>query len=377
MTKILFYTDTPIYGGAERHMLLLARKLNPEKFQVSLACSNYKALNEWANQWKGFGFKVYRLKVAHKHDPRHIFQLKKILKEEQPEVVHNHLWNPGSCRYSFSAINKKTTKIVSTEHDPFPLKNLKNSLKKGYLKKTDHTIMVSEPNKEMWIKLYPFIKNKTSVVHNGIDIQAFEKHLIHFSTQDKTKIRTKHFKANSDNFVILTVAALHPRKGLDTLIKSFTKTGEAFPKAKLIITGEGPQRPTLEKLIKKLSLDNKVVLTGQQENIPYLMKSADMFVLPSDKEAFGLVLLEAMTTGLPIIASNVGGIPDIIKNNKNGILVNPGNADELSEKMIKLITNKALREKLAYVGHHDVKEFDAEIMAKKTAQIYNHVMNNK
>lgn len=376
MIKILFHTDTPIYGGAERHMLLLATKLNPEKFQVALACSNYKSLNVWCAQWKAAGFTVHRLKVAHKHDPRHIFQLKKVLKIEQPDIVHNHLWNPGSCRYTFSAINKKTTKIVSTEHDPFPLKGLKNSLKKRYLAKTDHTIMVSEPNRLMWIKQYPFIKNKISTIHNGIDTDSFEKLLIHFSAQDRAKTRTNNFKADSQSFVILSVAALHPRKGLDTLIKSFPKILEEFPDARLALCGEGPERKNLEKLIKKLSLHNHVVLLGFHDNIPFLMKSADMFVLPSVKEAFGLVLLEAMASGLPIIASRTGGITDII-DNKNGILVEPGDKEQLATKIIELIANKPLREKLAYVGHHDVKKFDAEIMAKKTGHIYTQVMNSQ
>lgn len=374
MKKILFYTDTPIHGGAERHMLLLAKNLNKEKYRVSLVCSNYKQLNEWCKQWEEAGLNVHRLKVLHKHDPRHHTQLKKLLTQEKPDLLHVHLWNPGGCRYAFSAIDKRTTKLIATEHDPFPLSGLKKKIKKGCIKKTDHTITVSSANFQLLLKLYPELKGSVEAVHNGIDLQAFDASLLHFSTQHRDKLREQLFCATVEDFVILSIAELHPRKGLTYLIEAFNKVEKKEPKTRLVIVGEGPQRKILEKLIKKLRLDEKVVLTGKQDNIPQILKSANLFVLASVKEAFGLVFLEAMAAQLPIIATEVGGVPEIIENRKSGVLVPPQEWDTLATTIMEVMENNALMQKLAYVGHHRVKEFDAKEMVRKTENIYDTVL---
>lgn len=376
MQKIFFYTDTPIHGGAERHMLLLAKNLSREKYNISLVCSGYKQLNEWCKQWKEAGLTVHRLRVAHKHDPRHHLQLKKLLRKEEPHLMHIHLWNPGGCRYAFSAIDKQTTKLISTEHDPFPLAGLKKSIKKKCLKKTDQTIAVSDANKELCLKLYPELKGKISTVHNGIDLETFERPLRMFSTQHRDQLREKLFHASSDEFVILTVAELHPRKGLKYLVEAFAQIQQQEPKTKLVIVGEGPERKTLEKLIKKLQMEDTVILTGKQENIPQILKSAQLFVLPSVKEAFGLVLLEAMAAQLPIIATKVGGIPEIVEDGKSGNLVEPANYHALAEHIMKIMESNALMQKLAYMGHHRVKNFDLKEMVRKTENIYDTVLSS-
>lgn len=374
MKKILFYTDTPIHGGAERHMLQLATHLPKNKYSIELACSNYKQLNSWCKEWTTAGFKVHRVKVAHKHDPRTLFQLKKILKSTDPDLLHLHLWNPGGCRYAFSAVDKRSTKLISTEHDPFPISKLKKGIKKKALKKTDHTITVSDTNKKLMLKLYPEVKGKISTVHNGIDLDQFDKSIITFSTQAKDKVREKIFKAAHDDFIILTIAELHPRKGLSYLIEAFKKIQEQKTKTKLVIVGKGPQKAKLEKLIKKLELSDSVILAGHQDEIPQILKSADLFVLPSVKEAFGLVLLEAMAAQLPIIATEVGGIPEIIQNHKSGELVPPQDYEALADKILAVMSNNALMQKLAYMGHHRVKTFDITEMVRKTENIYDTIL---
>ncbi|MEZ4086973.1 MAG: glycosyltransferase, partial [Candidatus Gracilibacteria bacterium] len=164
------------------------------------------------------------------------------------------------------------------------------------------------------LKMYPEVKGKISTIHNGIDLQQFDQSIIRFSTQAKDKIREQIFQADHDDFIILTIAELHPRKGLNYLIEAFKTIQEQKPKTKLVIVGKGPQKAKLEKLIKKLELSDSVVLAGHQDDIPQILKSANLFVLPSVKEAFGLVLLEAMAAQLPIIATEVGGIPEIVQN---------------------------------------------------------------
>jgi glycosyltransferase involved in cell wall biosynthesis len=245
--------------------------------------------------------------------------------------------------------------------------------KKKALKKTDCTITVSDANRELLVKLYPDVEPRIVTIHNGIDLEHFEKQLLHFSSQKKAKIRSDLMKTGQNDFVITSVAALHPRKGLKHLIEAFAEIKKEAPQAKLVIVGEGPQRKELVEFIKKSGVVHEVMLLGKQENIPEILKSSDLFVLPSVKEAFGIAVLEAMAAQLPIIASGVGGIPEIIKNNKSGLLVEPGNTEALKTGIQELMKNQPLSQKLAFVGHHEVKNFDVKTMARKTEAIYDGV----
>lgn len=374
MKKVFFYTDTPIFGGAERQMLLLAQNLQKEKYIPSLICSNYESLEPMMEAWKNSGFDVYKLNVMHKHDPRHFFQMNKLLKIENPDLLHIHLWNPGSCRYAFLSAPENLP-IVTTEHDPFPLKGMKKMLKVKYLEKTSETITVSDSNKELMISEYPEFESDITTVHNGIDLEYFEKSIVHMTSQEKNKIRHHVLKADQKDRVILSIAALHPRKGLDYLLEAMPAVLEKFPDAKLAIVGEGPQKKDLQKIISRLKIDHRVMLLGYQEDIPKLLKCVEIFVLPSITEAFGLVLLEAMAAQLPILSTKAGGIPEIIQHMKSGLLVEPGNTQELTDGLNELLRNSALSQKIAFVGLHHVKEFSARSMAEKTQAVYDKVLS--
>lgn len=374
MKKIFFYTDTPIFGGAERQMLLLAQNLNKGKYVPSLICSKYESLQPMVDAWKTSGFEVHQLNVMHKHDPRHYFQMRTFLRNKKPDLLHIHLWNPGSCRYAFLA-SPEDLPIITTEHDPFPLKGMKKMLKVKYLEKTSETITVSESNRQLMISEYPEFENDITTVHNGIDLDNFEKSILHLTSQEKNKIRHHILKADQKDRVVLCIAALHPRKGLNYLLEAMPDVLEKFPNVKLAIVGEGPQKKELQKIISRLKIDHHVMLLGHQEDIYKLLKCVEIFVLPSITEAFGLVLLEAMAAQLPILSTQTGGIPEIVQHMKSGLLVKPGNVQELTDGLNELLRNNALSQKIAFVGHHRVKEFSAQSMAERTAAVYDKVLS--
>ena len=98
--NIVFYTDTPLLGGAENQMYLLCKFLDKKKYNITLICSGYKRLDDWVKKSKNENINVIRLNVAHKHDPRHYFQLKEYLRHHPVDLMHIHVWNPASCRYA-------------------------------------------------------------------------------------------------------------------------------------------------------------------------------------------------------------------------------------------------------------------------------------
>lgn len=355
-------------------MFLLAKFLNKEKFNPILACSSYPQLDKWCENFEKEGIKVIRIAVKHKHDPRNFFHLKKILKDEKIDILHIHVWNPASGRYAFLAANSCKVPIITTEHDPFKLSFLKNLFKKSTLKKVQTIITVSENNQKILQKLYPEHKKKIKVIHNGIDTVWWQSQLLRFTDEDRKKIKKQVFLANENTLIIISIAELHERKGLKYLIEAIPIVAKKYPETKLVIIGEGKDRKNLENLIKKLKIENHVLLAGKQKEIPKLLKSSDIFVLPSLREAFGLVILEAMITGIPAIGSKVGGIPEIVKNGENGLLVEPKNSEKLTYILTELIAQQKKRQKFASAGPKTVlKKFTAKKMAEGYEREYSKI----
>lgn len=374
MKKILLYTDTVFSGGAELQMFLLAKFLDKTKFEPILVCSNYRELDKWCLNFQGEGTKVYRLAVKSKHDPKHYFQLKKIIKEEHPDILHAHIWNPASGRYAYLAAQSTKIPFIITEHDPFKLSPLKDFFKKRFLKYVTKIVAISNNNKKLLSELYPEHKQKITVINNGLDITWWQSQLLRFTDEDLKHIKREIFHCKENTLIVTAVAELHERKGIKYLINAAPEVIKKFPNTKFIIIGDGPARTDYENLIKKLDLKNSIHLTGRQKEIPKLLKSSNIFVLPSIREGFGMVNLEAMITPLPIIATKAGGIPEVVEDGTTGILVNTESSEELAKALEKLISDPNLREKFALAGHSRViKNFDAKKMAKEYENLYDKI----
>ncbi len=366
MKKVLFYTDTPLIGGTEEHMMLLARYLPKDTYKVTLACSAFKNLNRWCQRFMNEGLEVQRIPVAHKHDPRHFFYLKKII--PQFDLVHLHLWNPGSCRYAYGAVGSKP--LVVTEHDPFVLSGVKGWLKNISTKKVGAIIVASEASKSEVLKQHPKAEGKIKLIYNGIDTKEWIKES---EVEDRDALRNELFNAGENACVILCAGELHERKGQKYLIEAFKKLAPSFPHMKLAFAGSGGQ----EIAYKKMSYEyrDRVLFLGRIKNLAPVMKAADIFVLPSRREAFGLVLLEAACSKLPIIASNVGGIREIITDGVTGSLVEPENAEALANTLAGTIQHYDTALQMAEHAFNKVtSEFDARLMAEKTAAVYDSLL---
>lgn len=366
MKQILFYTDTPLLGGAENQMYLLAKFLPQERFQVTLACSNYQNLNGWCQQFMDLGIQVQRLRVLHKHDPRHFFYLQKLV--PQFDLLHLHIWNPASCRYALAASRK--IPVVVTEHDPFPLKGLKGWLKKKLIQHVQAIIVCSQAAKNIVCEQDASCESKVNIIPNGIDIEEFRKEA---RLASRMEFRRSILGNELNRKIILCVAELHERKGQKYLIDAVSRLSQNFPDIKLVLIGEGSSRKYYEKLARPLG--NLVMFLGRRRDVGKLMAASDIFVLPSVREAFGIVLLEASVAGIPVVASNIGGIPEIIDDGVTGILVPPNNAEELTQALQKYLENPSLASKLASAAQKKVsEEFHAQAMAMKTAEVYDAIL---
>jgi glycosyltransferase involved in cell wall biosynthesis len=224
------------------------------------------------------------------------------------------------------------------------------------LRDADAIIALTE---DMRIKLKEISSREIFVVPNGIDLDQF-------NNMFSNVLKEEDFKK------IICVGRFHPIKGHQYLIKAMKRVHDEIADAVLILIGDGEERERLEALSIKLDIQKSVQFTGEvpHEQIHSHMHQADIFVLPSISEGFPSVILEAMACGLPIVASRVGGIPDIITNDTNGYLVEVKDSNDLANKMIILLQDDVLRKKISDNNRLLVKKYSWENVIFELEKIY-------
>ncbi len=226
------------------------------------------------------------------------------------------------------------------------------------LKSLTNIIVAAPPMRDILINK---TKAKIYIIPNGIDLKY---------VRDITSKSIGHP-------CILYVGRLTKRKGVDILLKAIPMIKDLIPNILLYIIGEGPQDNELKEIVKDLNIDNNVKFLGfvsEEEKYSYY-KHVDICIIPSIDEPFGIVLLEAMACGKPIVASNVGGIPFVVEDGKTGILVKPGDVDILAEKIIMLLQSEELREQMGMAGKEKTANFSWQVIAEQTVKIYKDLIN--
>lgn len=214
-------------------------------------------------------------------------------------------------------------------------------------------------------------EEKIEVIYNGVDLSRFNPAKI----ESKTRPRRRH------DLVITTVGQIYPRKGFKYLINAMREVVKKFPKVQLQIVGEDPtkdqrNRRMLKRRVEQLGLGEKVSFLGYRRDIPKILAQTDVFVLPSLEEPFGRVIVEAMAMELPVVATRVGGIPEIVVAGETGFLVEPGDSNALSQKIIQLLQDADLRMKMGKRGRERVEEnFSLQQHLHQMRAVYAKLMN--
>ncbi|MGB9911194.1 MAG: glycosyltransferase family 4 protein [Microgenomates group bacterium] len=234
------------------------------------------------------------------------------------------------------------------------------------LKRASHILAISQSTKKDIVNFYKIPPEKITVAYPGVS-KNFPQ------TVSDSKIKKIKEKYKIKNRYILFLSTLKPSKNIEGLLEAF-KIFKNLKKEKtinLVITGrKGWLFEKIFKKVQELRLEKEVIFTDfvKEEEIPFLMKGAEVFVLPSFWEGFGIPVLEAMSLGVPVVASNVGSLPEVV--NKAGILVNPYKPEEITYGIIKALENK---EKLIKLGYQQVKKFDWQKTAQKIIKVLERV----
>lgn len=351
MIKIIEVIADASLSGAPKHVLIVAKGINRKKFQTVVICPN-GWLSIKLNEIK---IKNHQINLKSFSDISSVSKLRKIINTEKPDIVHLHGIRAGWLGYlSLLGLNNK---IIYTEHLYTKDYHLKNSIREkiqlaGLKKIANRADLIITPSNAVKGFLEKITKNKIIMIPNGL--ADFYK---------KSRIKT----GNTLGFV----GSLNHQKGLENLIEAMGIVAKSYPRVLLEVIGSGPLERNLKLKIKREKLTNNIKLIGSVADIgPYLAKWK-FLVVPSISESFGQVVLEAAMFSKPVIATLVGGLPEVIKDNKTGILVEKNNIGDLSKAITRLINNSKLASKLGLSARKNyLKLYTEKIMVNKIENEY-------
>lgn len=212
--------------------------------------------------------------------------------------------------------------------------------------------------------------SKVHIIPNGVDISRFNPSI-------SGKMIRKRLGIGPDEHVVLTISRFHPKKGHAFLVKAIPMVLKEFPDTKFVLCGEGPEKQTIINMVKSLGLFKNVLFAGfiDEKEKPMYYAAADVFALPSLVEGAPIVILEALASGKPLVASRTGNIPELVRDGVSGILVNPQDTVQIAKAIIRYLENPSLREIGGITGREEiVKNYSWETIAKKTLALYERLL---
>ena len=392
MRICLFSTSFfPKIGGAEFVIHYLAKYLTKLGHEVTVLVPKYRKIKEEIE----CNYNIHRYRLL----PRLLFLeptlMAHLLLEKlftKFDILHCHFaYPPGYCGIKLKKILKIPVVVTLHGADIQKMPEIEYGIRlnpeidkkvKYTLKKTDAITAISSSIKGEIIMAGITDKKKIYDIPNGVETRRFNESV--------SKNVRDMFGIQNNAKVILSVGRNHPKKGYKYLLKAMPKVLEKHSNVKCVIVGKGTE--TLKPLIKELKLEKSVILAGsipQDNNIiikyieyphPNLISiylSSDIFILPSLLESFGLVIVEAMVAGLPIIVTDIPGGRDIIKNGFNGLIVPASNPEAIANKTIELLENDSLRQMLSQNAKANSENYDWEIITKKYLKIYKNLLHEK
>jgi glycosyltransferase involved in cell wall biosynthesis len=363
---VAHYTDAQAFGGAERALLTLCAGLEAASWR-QLLVHRPEAPHQLIHEATALGVEPrVSARTPGGRDLAGLRALTRLLRQEGAAVLHAHLPWPLRCtRGLVAAMLAGTPAIIATQQLyatlPLPQRLRQRALSQG----VHRYVAVSQAMADEMARDHVVPARKLRVVHNSVEAQAFNR-------APDPALRTMLTGAQ-DRAVVLTLARLVWRKGLGTLLDA----AALVPDAVFAIAGEGDERSMLETRIRQLGLEGRVRILGQRDDIPALLASCDLFVLPSLFEGLPLSVLEAMAAGKPVIATAVPGTREAVSEGETGLLFPPGDAPALARAVTSILADRSLAARLGRAGQVRVRqEFSAEMMTRQVEAVYGEVLRS-
>jgi len=361
MKRVLHFIGSLEMGGTENMLLLYLKNTKSKNLEHSV-CTLYSG-GALEKEFQSAGIKVYCLGIKGKFSlPIAIARFKKLVEELHPNIIHSYLLQENLVARLVGKLTN--TKVICGKRDTDRHKSRwKVALDLSTMGMAElHVSNSREGANEL--TAYGLPHQKIKYIPNGKDLKKFDLPI--------GKIEAKKRIGCSENEILLgCIARLYEFKGQKYLIQALPSVLGKYPKAKIVLVGGGSMEESLQELAKSLGVEEKVLFLGERKDIPELLKAFDLFVFPSLREGMPGALMEAMASGLPVIATNIDGNNELIVDGENGVLVSPERPQQISAKIILLLENKEMAERLGEKAKETIeKKFSIDNMVTQIDSLY-------
>ncbi|HUQ77855.1 MAG TPA: glycosyltransferase [Patescibacteria group bacterium] len=360
--RVIEILATGTNGGAQEHLFSLLSRLDATYYEASVvALSGGSAVRKLQRH----GFNVTVLDEA--DDGAAVRALTAHLALVRPDVIHTHMYRADiigtKAALALRDTGHRAPYVVSTVHSSRVRSHEDRELLRQLTPAMDQLIAVSK-SIEHKIASEHRTGAPVRLIYNGVDLQRYDH-------QEPCAPFGDQYGIEPGSKIVGVVARLEPEKGHQTLIEAWPSVLREVPDAYLLIVGEGSRRDFLEQWASAHKVGHRVVFAGRRDDIPAVTAALDVAVLPSWREAQGLSILEAMALSRPVVASDVGGIPEMVEDGVTGLLVEHDNPVALAAAVVRLLKDPAYAASIGRAGHDLVHErFCVELMVKAIEQIY-------
>ena len=362
VTRVMHVVISLAPGGTERLVIEICRRLG-HGFAATVCCLDNEG--EWANELRTAGIEVVALHRRPGFRPSLGRQIAELAAERQIDVLHCHQYSP----FVYGRIAKlwqPQLRLIYTEHgrlsDAPP--SWKRQLVNPLLSKFDGNIVAVSDDLRRYMIEARFPRARVSVVHNGIDTGALP------GPADRQRARAA-LGIDDDSFVLASVARLDPVKDFMSLLDAFAEVRQSVPRSRLLIVGDGSERAALTARAARADISGAVDFLGMRNDVRALLPAADLYVNSSISEGVSITILEAMAAGVPVVATGVGGTPEVLADGAAGVLVPARSPSRLAQAAIALAGDRRARARLAAVGRRRLESsFTVQRMVAEYLRLY-------
>lgn len=366
--KILYFITSLDMGGAEQLLLLTLKNLNRQRFKPFVCCLYAGKL---ANEIEGLGIEVIDLKIKNKLDLSILFKFYNLLKKEKFDIVHTHLFHSNIIGRIMARLCHVPI-VISTLHYAFSYNgNFGIILERLTAKLADRIIVVSDAVRNFCINEIKIPQERLQLIYNGVDLNILDEVFINLPSL------REELSLNND-FLVGCIGRFAEVKGQRYLLKAIAEVIKVHNKIKFLLIGSGPLEKELRDLTKALGISDNIIFLDSRRDIPQMMHSVDLYVVPSLQEGLSITLLEALAMEKPTIATTVGGNPEVIIHEESGILIPPKDHKAIAKSIIRLFENKDKAKELGIKGRLRVIErFNIKENVSKTQSLYENLIEEQ
>jgi glycosyltransferase involved in cell wall biosynthesis len=383
-------------GGSAQEALFTASNVDLQRYKTTLikgstwesvmTSAELQVINQQLSIASRRGIEIINLpslvrRISPWNDFKTFVIIWSLIRRYKPHIVHTHTSKAGVLG-RLAAWLARVPVIIHKPHGHVFYGHFGPLLSRSFLlvekllgRITHHVVALTPIEARDYVTLGVLRADRISVIHSGVDLNRFKQ------SATETNQKRNELGIPPDSLVVGYVGWLIPIKGVTYLISAMARVVEQHPKSILVLVGKGDEKGEeeikLKEQVENLGFANNVRFLGWRSDVDEIMGCFDIFVLPSLNEGMGRVLVEAMSAGLPIVASSVGGIPDLVTHGENGLLIPPANAGALERAISDLLSDEARRKHMGETGKRMCRPYSIEAMVEKIDDLYSRLVEER